>query len=104
MPWYVPSSPASVISAPGRQGATRWTSISASQTVSSGASTSKDCSSFIAYRLQVFGGVDVQVRGEPAHLEELPALVAQAGVAAELTRAADEPRAQARRMAGDAVV
>src|SRR4051812_43105158 len=84
VPWYVPSSPASVSSAPGRHGATRWTSMSAAHTVSSGASTSKDCSSFIADRLQVFGGVDVTIGGHVADLHQAPGdEIAQAAVAVQ---------------------
>ena len=44
----MPSSSMPVISAPGRHGATRSTSVSAAHTASIGACTSKDCSSFMS--------------------------------------------------------
>src|SRR5437763_15575907 len=90
------------MSAPGRHGATRCTSINAGQTRSSGAATSNDCSSFIADLLQVFRGIDVAPGAYVPHLELRSAVQQAAGslVAVERAERRNLVRTQHDRVAG----
>src|SRR5947209_18994419 len=90
------------MSAPGRQGATRCTSINAGQTRSSGAATSNACSSFIADLLQVFRGIDVAPGAYVSDLELRSAVQQAAGslVAAERAQRRNLLRTKHHRVAG----
>src|SRR5581483_7493802 len=69
VPAKLPSSLRPSTPAPGRHGTTRSMSSNALHTRSSGASTSKDCSSLIANRIQVVGGVDIAPTAELGALD-----------------------------------